>query len=361
MKKSPKVPDRGNTPVEKNARSRRSSSRREQAKSPESGRYGPAARLYEVRAALEGAEGVTIYDLAERLHVSPRTALRYLHALHAAGEPLFEDDSGKRKLWALEPTAGHNTITITTGQLVALFLQRRVAGFLDETGVGADLDDVLARLEATLRKRDAALVRNLDRKIYDFNEAPRRYRGRADDVNEVVTALLREERLSCRHRGVAHGRKSFLLDPYTLLVYRKGLYVVGYSHAHGEVRDFALDSLGRVEWRRGDGFAYPDDYHPSHLVADRFGLLGGPRAHVRIFFTSRVERYVRRRHRHATQEIRRVPGGIELTMDVEGTTELKSWVLGYGDQAEVLEPPELRKAVMKELKGALARYGKKRP
>ena len=54
------------------------------------------------------------------------------------------------------------------------------------------------------------------------------------------------------------------------------------------------------------------------------------------------------------------PGGIELTLDVEGTTVVKSWVLAYGDQAEVLEPPALRKEMIKELRGAVARYAKRR-
>jgi predicted DNA-binding transcriptional regulator YafY len=43
-------------------------------------------------------------------------------------------------------------------------------------------------------------------------------------------------------------------------------------------------------------------------------------------------------------------------MDVRGTTELTSWVLGFGDQAEVLEPESLREAVAAELSRAAARY-----
>jgi predicted DNA-binding transcriptional regulator YafY len=43
-------------------------------------------------------------------------------------------------------------------------------------------------------------------------------------------------------------------------------------------------------------------------------------------------------------------------MQVGGTAELRSWVLSFGDGAEVLEPPALRAEVVKELKGAAARY-----
>ena len=37
-----------------------------------------------------------------------------------------------------------------------------------------------------------------------------------------------------------------------------------------------------------------------------------------------------------------------MTMDVRGTTELVSWVLGFGRTARVLEPEELRAQVNAE-------------
>ena len=51
-----------------------------------------------------------------------------------------------------------------------------------------------------------------------------------------------------------------------------------------------------------------------------------------------------------------MPGGVELTMDVSGTVEIVSWVLGFGNQAEVLEPQALRDPVAAELGRAAARY-----
>jgi predicted DNA-binding transcriptional regulator YafY len=72
---------------------------------------------------------------------------------------------------------------------------------------------------------------------------------------------------------------------------------------------------------------------------------------------AKVLRYVQRRRSHATQEIKKVAGGIELTMKVAGTVELTSWVLGFGDKAEVIEPESLRDGVAGELGRAVVRYG----
>jgi predicted DNA-binding transcriptional regulator YafY len=318
-------------------------------------RYAPARRLAAVKALLNAAEGVSVYDIAERLGVDIRTAARYLHAVEAEGAPLYGEMVDRRKVWRLMPSARRETITLSTSQMVSLFLSRRVFDFLAGTGFKEDLDEVFAALETTLRRKDFVAARNLDRKFYDVNEAPHQYEGRIEHVNDIITALLREERLRVRY-GEGPDSKAFLLDPYTLFVYKKGLYLAGYSHRHRELRRFSLDGFRRVDWQRGQGFAYPPGYQPGTLAEGAFGLIGGEPTAVRIRFDASVGRFVRRRRWHPTQRLRAVPGGVELTMQVRGTTELASWVLGFGDKAEVLEPAALRAQVAGELRRAAARY-----
>jgi proteasome accessory factor B len=240
--------------------------------------------------------------------------------------------------------------------MVALFLSRRVFDFLAGTGFKEDLDEVFATLEATIKRANQVAARNLDRKLYDVNEAPHIYEGRLEHMNDILTALLHEERLRATHSSVSKSQKAFVLEPYTLLVYKKGLYLAGFSQHHQGIRLFALDGFHDVEWLKQDKFVYPEGYHPTQLAEGAFGLIAGPRTHVRIRFDESVARYVQRRRWHATQQIKRVAGGIELTMDVAGTVELVSWVLGFGDKAEVIEPATLRGEVAGELVRAAARY-----
>ncbi len=320
-------------------------------------RYAPASRLHQVKALLNSGAGVSVYDIAERLSCSVRTAIRYLDALEAAGEPLYEEMVGKKKVWRLMPSARHETITLTTSQMLSLYLSRAAFDFLAGTGFREDLDDVFKKLGATLKRKDFTAARNLDRKIFDVNEAPHIYEDRIDHVNEMMTALLREERLRVTHGSVARARKPFVLEPLTLVIYKKGLYLAGYSHHHNGIRTFSLDGFRDIDWISRDKFDYPADYQPAKLAEGAFGLISGPRTRVRIFFDDKVARFVRRRRWHPTQVVKRVPGGVEFTMDVSGTVEVVSWVLGFGDQAEVLEPGSLRDQVAAELARAAARYG----
>ncbi len=49
-------------------------------------------------------------------------------------------------------------------------------------------------------------------------------------------------------------------------------------------------------------------------------------------------------------------GGVRMTMMIGDLTELATWILGFGETARVVEPPDLVERVTKELEGALALY-----
>jgi proteasome accessory factor B len=323
-------------------------------------RYAPARRLADVRTLLNTGEGASVYDIAERFDVSVRTALRYLRALQVSGEPLYEEVVGRRKVWRLMASAHHQTVTLTTAQMVALFLSRRVFDFLTGTGFKEDLDEVFTKLEAQLKRKDFASARHLDRKVFDVNEGRHLYEGRIEDVNDIVTALLREDRIRVTHESVSGGRKTFVLEPYTLLIYKKGLYLVGLSHHHREIRTFALDAFREVEWLRGDRFEYPTNYRPEQVTEGAFGLIGGEPTRVRILFDPGVSRYVERIAWHPTQKFKRTTSGLEMTLEVRGTVEVASWVLSFGDKARVLEPPALRESLADEHRRAVGAYDRAR-
>ena len=311
----------------------------------------------DVRTALLATGGATIYELAERLGVSVRTVIRYLQALEQTGDGLYDEREGHKKVWRLATRNTEAVLHLTTSQMTALFLSRCVFDFLEGTGFREDLEAVFHKLEVALKRRDFAATQNLERKLYSVNEAPHKYEGRDEHVNEILTSLIKEERLAARHESVARGARTFDIDPYTLLVYKKGLYLAGHSHHHGALRTLALDGFIELEWKKGEKYDYPKNYQPSQLVEGAFGLIGGEPTKVRIQFSKKVAKLVRRRQWHPTQTITEAAGGaVVLELDVRGTLELTSWVLGFGDQAEVLSPESLRLEIARELSRALEKY-----
>ncbi len=318
--------------------------------------YGPAQRLLELRTFLDASDGATLKDIAGRFEVSTRTALRYLQALERAGDPVYEETHDRRKFWRLEAGAPRASIALTAAQMIALYLSRRVFDFLKDTGFKEDLDDVFERLKKSLRRKDFAAVENLEHKLYDMDEGSHDYQARGEDVSEIVEALLRQERLRVTHGSVSDWRTAFEIDPYSLLVWRKGLYVACYSHHREAIRTYSLDGFRDVERLKGQKFEYPRKFDVRQFDDGYFGLDRGEGTPVRLRFSKRVGRFVYRRKWHPTQKGRKLRDAYELRMKVHGMDALRSWILSFGDTVEVIEPESLRQQIKAELDRARARY-----
>jgi CRISPR-associated endonuclease/helicase Cas3 len=78
---------------------------------------------------------------------------------------------------------------------------------------------------------------------------------------------------------------------------------------------------------------------------------------VVVRFSREVAARVAETRWHPTQDVDRAPDETLLwSATVSGLLEVRSWILGWGSAAEVLEPEELRGYVAEESARAAARY-----
>jgi len=131
---------------------------------------------------------------------------------------------------------------------------------------------------------------------------------------------------------------------------------VGLDHKSREIRTFAVARIRNLEATE-KAFEVPESFDFDTYIGSSFGVIAEPATRVRIRFDRRWASYVEERTWHPSQSLGPAPaGGVELTMEVGGTAELRSWVLSFGSGAEVLEPESLRGEVEQELADALQRY-----
>ena len=95
-------------------------------------------------------------------------------------------------------------------------------------------------------------------------------------------------------------------------------------------------------------FKYParSEFDPERVFSDSFGIfLGRPVERVVVRLDPRWATYARTHRWHESQVVRVAGEGIEVTLRVGVCPELEAWILGFGEQAEVLAPPFLRDRV----------------
>lgn len=334
--------------------------------------YGAAINFARIAFALSANPfGVRLRTLERDLHVTPRTIDRYVSTLRRElrgpfGDGLLEvEGSGEqRRLRIRQPSHAPDSSFYTAA---AMYFDLAVLRFLEGTILKDTVTDLWDRLYGKLNAVQQAQVRDFDRKFYAVPFAPKDYRGHDAQLDRIFRAVLQGCRLRITYAPIAGAVREHHFEPYTLVGYRGGLYLLGKSNHGTQPIYLALERIREVEFDRDNEgnlvrFTLPRRYHPASFINGTFGIFDGPETRVVIRILSpETETYLRSRAIHPTQVFTRGPAGESLMeMKVRGTTELKNWILSFSPWIEVLEPWELRNEVARLLRTGANLYRGKR-
>ena len=302
--------------------------------------------------------------------VSDRTIERYVDALGKVFNgreryPLLEvekHEQGRRTLILTEPAGvGGSKEVEELRMALAVEMLNAVKG----TYLERDVKDILKRFSRTVSPSLAAKLETLPRKFFTINYGVKQYEGAARDcLNLIIRCLIEQQRMQVAYRShLGDGElNEYEFDPYTLLTYKGGLYVIGYSFKREQTVYLALERIERVEPIVEDGkpyvFRYPEDYSPEKFTEGVFGIFTGEKTPVELLIrNAQTLAYLKPRRLHPTQKLEeRGDGTAILRMTVRGTEELATWVMSMAPWVEVLKPETLRARVKEMLSEGLALY-----
>ena len=137
-----------------------------------------------------------------------------------------------------------------------------------------------------------------------------------------------------------------------MTVFEGGFYLVGYCHLRRSERIFAVERIRELK-ALAARFTVRPGFAADEYLRHAWGIIKGDIVPVKVIFSRSVARYIRDRLWHPTQKLRELSDGrLELSLRVADTLEVRRFILGYGAQAEVVEPPSLREALRAEIAAA---------
>lgn len=303
--------------------------------------------------------------MADELRVSKRTLYRYMKILREE----FTDESGaaiveevRRGDTLLLRLSSHGkALDSTAYQLAFFYFALTVFDFLDGTVLKEGVEGLWERLRKGMPQTQTLKLADFPKKFFSIPVAPKDYHDFDDVLDEVVPALVFQRRLRIDYGGMGGEGKEHLFDPYTLTMYRGGLYLIGHSDRAGKPITLAVERI-RSAVRTADHFDYPKSYSPQKYTDGAFGLINQPDKRTGVEVLIRNEPtavYLRSRRLHPSQKLRKRSDGLwVLSLTVHGTDELRNWVLGFGPHLEVLAPAALREEVRALHAEAAANYGR---
>ncbi len=295
---------------------------------------------------LQSGNGENAKALAAACGVSRRTIFRDLETLRTAGVPLQFDRDEERYFipssFFLPPT---NFTAEEALSIIAL------AG---QIGTGMQLPfyeparRAALKLESSLPQALREELQSLTRAIQINVRQVTPLEDKRDIYQQLVDSIARRKVVRINYESLTEWETiTTKLRPYRLLFSRHSWYVIGRSSLHAELRTFNLSRISELTTLKEE-YAIARGFNLDRYLRNAWHLIPehGRDQNVVVRFQPLVARNVAEVVWHKRQRVEwRDDGCLDFFVQVSGLNEIAWWILGYGDQAEVLKPAKLRKLV----------------
>jgi proteasome accessory factor B len=179
--------------------------------------------------------------------------------------------------------------------------------------------------------------------------------------DHVRFAITKKRMLCCTYdpANSSHDDRDseFQFKPYLLWFCQRAWYAVGHHGGRDEVRMLKLNRFTFVK-RTDRPYNIPEDFNLADLTGQAWRMIRGKTRHtIAIRFSKSVADTVTETRWHPSQqEELHEDESVTLRFTIDGLDEIVWWILGYGPNATVLEPPELVEKVRSLAAATLQNY-----
>lgn len=304
-------------------------------------------RIVKLLTTLQSARQFSVEQLIKHLGVSRRTFFRDLNILQEIGVPYqFNTRTGT---YSLDPEFFLPSIDLNMSEALALLmLVHEGAKHLPLPFQSSALLGGLKienNLPQEIQEYCSATLENIS--IRPDSHAP------MESLDNIFWLLQRAAHRKHKIKMIYHSIYdktciTTILSPYHIEYNNRAWYVIGHSSMHRQTRTFKLNRIENIEILKKCFTP-----HKKFEIRDYFGrawsmIPEGKIYNIKLLFSPKVARNVSEVHWHSTQKAtHNDDGSATLEFRVDGIGEIAWWILGYGDQVEVIKPAALRKRIAK--------------
>ena len=292
----------------------------------------------------------TAEEMAGHFGLSLRTIYRDLAALGEAGVPVVAQAGVGYSLargYHLPP------VSFTNEEACSLV----TAGLLVERSADAS---VKHPMRSALMKVRAVLPRALQAQMVRLEQSmattatPERPATGAD-LTIIQQALAQRRVLRFSYTGWGKSDAAAReVEPLGLIHYLERWHLIAWCRARKKVRDFRTDRMSRVSVLK-EIFEPRTDF----AIGDYIQSMPRPELRAEVRFTPLSVDRARREWWMGIVNERETSCGSVLTLATVDWERLTSWLLSFGEEAQVLSPDVLRKQLVRSAKAAAAHHSKK--
>ncbi len=296
-------------------------------------------------------------SLAEEWETSSKTIQRDLDYMRYELDAPLAYSPQHRGFFYTEEQYQLPALEIKESDLFAIYLADKLLRQYKGTPIYDSLCSVFRKIEDSLPEKAASRPSN-DQSL--FTVFPPFSTAIIPTVFETVLDCLRTStRMEIDYQRPGEASVQRQIDPYHGVRFEGDWYVVGYCHLRDKIRTFSLARIGTAK-KRTERFSVPEDFDFRRLSASQFGIhWGKDEIEVKIRFARPAAAFIRERIWHPSQTVvDHADGSLVLSLTVNHLLELKRWILSWGEQAQVLQPPALIDEVKNAVHAMTASYAR---
>jgi predicted DNA-binding transcriptional regulator YafY len=310
-------------------------------------------RLVAMVMHLQGRRVVRAEELATRFEISVRTVYRDVAALVEAGVPILGEAGVGYSLvrgYHLPP------VMLTADEAAALTVGAEMIRQFGDASVAEPMRSAVDKLRAVLpRDRQEHVDRLAQQTIIRSEPA----RGASDPAAQpwllaVQRGVAQHPALRMTYRANSGSEETMRdVEPLGVIFSRGAWYLVAWCRLRKDIRHFRVDRILRLEVAT-ETFPTRTEFSLRKHMEEEMGRAETQPA--RVWFSDRAVGRARAESSATLIEERRRDGGAEYALFTFSLEWLARWLLGFGSEAEALEPPKLRDLVRSAAEAVVARH-----
>ena len=294
-------------------------------------------RLLFILNLLRSRRNLNAGRLAEQCGVTERSIYRDIVALSEANIPIYYDNGYKLASDNFLPP-----LNFDYEEFLSLKLALESSPLIETGKYGQTLRQVMTKLEARIPEAVRKQSRFTPRTTH-IQISLRQEQDRCEKYYGTIEKAATENRaLRLKYESIQSGETERIVEPYFIVFRGSAFYFVAHCRLREEMRTFRLDRINDIELLT-DTFIKADEVDAETYFDGSWSVFGGEEVLVKVRLRGAAARVVQSGNHHASEQIETLDHDeVIYTVTVRGLHEIQRWIVGFGAEAEVPEPDELR-------------------
>jgi len=292
-------------------------------------------------------------ELAYELEVDKRQIMRYKEDLEQAGI-YINSTSGKYGGYSVEGKDYLLGLNLSDEEYNALIIAQNQLKH-DNFALYDDLQLLVEKMNI-LKNANTGIKDQTDFYIKGF-KVNYDYEKERKTWLDINAAIIMNKKIKIEYYSLKNEVRERIVRPYGIFQYKEFLYFVGFCEYRNEIRQFKISRINAYEILNTK-FDKDSSFDIKSYMKNSIGIFKDGELNLKLKIRYPLAQIVKEKIWVENQKIEenKESNFIIYEAQMNGITEIKSWILSMGSYVEVLAPKELRVELREEIAKTLNLY-----